>query len=188
MKDAKISARYPIAYTTSQTSFAILSRRHAEASGPQDLDTIVEFQQAVWAHANELDHHPLDLLGDDSFRSYLWHCGQHNMLPIYSARIIKGASVVARSYFRLNDVVGAMLDLSRVMIASSAMGVDHYRLIKEWTYYLESPKGYGVFSEYAEFTEMWAPNRVYGSPRGRIFLDVIFSYTRTRLGDPASTH
>lgn len=153
----------------------------------------IENQRAIEPLLNELremagdrffilDGDYLDLLGLELFRAYLWHISKHEMLPIRRAKVNAGVSSAAESYWRVSDVRKCVFDLSKIKRFCACEQMTESQFLRELIGYLSQEKSYGVFTEYTIFTEMWGATRVRSNTAGRIFLDVIFSYGRSRFG------
>jgi hypothetical protein len=133
------------------------------------------------------DSHLLDLLGEASFRDYLWHLSQHGMIPIRSPKkLLNGTPSRIGEYWRIADIAAVMFDFQKIDIFAAARGLDASQLLHSWADYLYWDKSHGVFAEYREFIDMWGAKRVPANVRGNLFLEVIYNYVRERVEAPTN--
>jgi hypothetical protein len=129
-----------------------------------------------------VDSHILDLLGDASFRDYLWHVSQHEMLPVRNPKkLLNGTHTHEGAYWRLSDTAANMFNLSRVRLFAMARGLSVVQLLNTWANYLLWDGSHGVFAEYRNFTDMWSSTRIPAAYRDNLFLEVIYNYVRERI-------
>jgi hypothetical protein len=129
----------------------------------------------------------LDLLGNSLFRAYLWYVSHRGILPIRHVKaslIREGAGEKDRAYWRESDVRRYTFDLKSIREFCHAEKLTVESFFNELSKYLRGDGSFGVVQEYREFIKMWRAVRLSNRYNPcHIFLEVVFGYSRERLGD-----
>jgi len=148
----------------------------------------VEFLSAL-AHHLELDKSPdlmspLDLIGCDSFKDYLYWCTSQDYISAYCLnRLRDDVRAKDAMYWRVNEVKRIVCDLPGLKLFSSQRNQEVSSFLWDWTHWLRKPESFGVFCEYNAFMSMWSEKHSLAKARpGRLFLEVVFGYVYNRVG------
>lgn len=150
-------------------------------------DSAASFSENIWRRyvAVLRDRTALDLLSCDVFQAFLHRTSKLGIIRLRHCDVTEAYSTYVGGYVRKSDVERAARSFRSFRLFARHDGVEINDVLRSLIWQLSDPRSHGVAEEYDAFSICWSQDRLPNkerSLRGRVFLDVVFSYQYARVG------